>query len=393
MNLAFPPAPSNASTSARPQAATKLHVTPRARHGWQHAVSLHCHTHCSKELLTFIPHYTARLPFISTLYRREMARYERTYGRTVDYSKLWWTPPLTPRQVLDDECRAIERQLQLPALVSLTDHDDIEAGLRLQVLNTARRIPLSLEWTVPFGGGVFHFGIHNLPAAQATTLKDALLAYTHQQPGYRPLGELLTWLNEFPGVLIVLNHPLWDIECLGQAVHTAALQALLAAHGPQLHAFELNGYRAWAENKAVLALAQQYNRPAVSGGDRHGCRANSVLNLTRTGSFEEFVAELREDRYSEVILLPEYGESRVQRTLAAVADVLREYPQHPAGQRHWTERVFIDSEEKGVLPLAYYWPNGGPAWVRAALWGLRVAGSPQLKPAFRWAAQEVRYEN
>lgn len=399
MNLAFPPTVRPAHLPSPPrqrQAATKLHP-PRsgahARHGWQHAVSLHCHTHCSKEMLTFIPHYAARLPLIGPLYRREMARYERTYGRSVDYTKLWWTPPLTPRQVLDDETQAIARQLDLPALISLTDHDDIEAGLRLQVLDATRRVPLSLEWTVPCGGGFFHFGIHNLPAAQATTIKEALLAYTRQAPGFPPLDELLTWLNEFPGVLIVLNHPLWDIECLGAAQHNAALQALLTAHATQLHALELNGYRTWTENQAVLALAQHHNLPVVSGGDRHGCRANSVLNLTRATSFDEFVAELREDKHSTVLLLPEYGESRLQRTLAAVADVLREYPQHPAGQRRWTERVFIDTEDKGVQPLAYYWPNGGPAWVRAALWTLRVAGSPQLKPAFRWATQEVRYEN
>lgn len=369
------------------------HASPPA--GFRHAVSLHCHTQCSKELLTFIPHYATQLPLLGPLYRREMARYEREYGKAVDYSRLWWTPPLTPGQVLEHERLEIERRFGLPALVSITDHDDIEACLRLQVLNVAGGVPISLEWTAPYGHGFFHFGVHNLPANEAAAIKEALLAYTWQREERLSLHELLNWLNEYPEVLLVLNHPLWDIEFIGLEAHQAALTQLLREQGHLIHALEVNGYRAWPENKAVLELAAQHGLPVVSGGDRHGCRSNAVLNLTRAADFAEFVAELREDRFSEVVLLPEYRESRVQRTLATIADVLREYPQHPAGQRRWTERIFIDTHDKGVLPLAHYWPTGGPAWVRAALWCLRVAGSPQLKPALRLAlaGEEVRYEN
>ena len=376
---------------------TKLHLyEDRALvpPGHGSVVSLHCHTHCSKELLTFIPHYVARIPLLAPLYRSELARYQREYGKTVDYARLWWTPPLTARQVYEYETLQIESRFGLPALISITDHDDIEAGLRLQVLDASGHIPISLEWTAPHAQGFFHFGLHNLPQAEAVNVMRELTAYTAQADGRASLSELLGWLNEFPDVLIVLNHPLWDIEFIGAAAHSAALKSLLAEQGHLIHALEINGYRSWSENKAVLELANACGLPVVSGGDRHGCCANTVLNLTRAASFAEFVSEIRADKQSEVVLLPEYRESLVVRTLEAIADILRHYPHHPLGQSCWTERVFIDTGDKGVLPLAHYWPNGGPAWVRAALWCLRVAGSHQLRPALRWAlaGEEVRYE-
>jgi hypothetical protein len=205
---------------------------------------------------------------------------------------------------------------------------------------------------------------------------------------------LLVWLNEFLAVLIVLNHPLWDIEHFGQERHTVLLRNFLIEHGHQLHAFEINGFRSWAENQAVWELAADCGLPVVTGGDRHGCQANTLLNLTQAEIFADFVGEFREDRHSEVLLLPEYSQSRLARTFAVVADVLRHYPNHPVGAR-WTERIFIDLDSAGARPLSEYWKRGGPAWVRAALWMIRMLGSPQAQPALRLAlsAERVGYEN
>jgi hypothetical protein len=65
--------------------------------------------------------------------------------------------------------------------------------------------------------------------------------------------------------------------------------------------------------------------------------------------------------------------------------VLRHYPNHPQGQFLWTNRVFIDIENKGARPLSDYWKRGGPVWVRAARWGLRAVGSQRAKPALQMA--------
>ena len=372
---------------------TQLHVYERRDHlppGFRTAVSLHCHTNHSRELLTFIPHYAARIPVVSRLYRSEMDRYPVVYGKTIDFSRAWWTPPLTARQVFEMETLEVESRLGLPAMVSITDHDEIAAGLWLQALDTQGRIPVSVEWTAPYGKGFFHLGVHNLPPDQASELMREMNAYSQQAESRMELYDLLARINELPETLIVLNHPLWDVEFMGAQKHAVALGVFLGEYKTWIHALEINGFRPWDENKAVMEMAKDFGLPVVSGGDRHGCRSNAVLNLTRATSFAEFVTEVREDRRSDVLLMPEYRESRVLRTLEVIADVLRHYPSHPQGQRLWTNRVFIDFENKGERPLSDYWKRGGPVWVRAALWGLRTMGSRHVQPALRMALSQER---
>ncbi|MCV4639621.1 hypothetical protein OFB62_30435, partial [Escherichia coli] len=75
-------------------------------------------------------------------------------------------------------------------------------------------------------------------------------------------------LNEIPQVLIILNHPLWDIEIVGQQRHEILLRNFIKTHGKWIHAFEVNGFRSWSENKAVIELAESLGIPVVTGGDR-----------------------------------------------------------------------------------------------------------------------------
>jgi len=380
---------------------TRLHVYERRDHtlplakGFRAAVSLHCHTNHSRESLTFIPHYAKRIPVLSRFYKSEMERYLADYGKAVNFASAWWTPPVTARQVFETETLEIESRLGLPAIVSITDHDEIAAGLWLQALDSQGRIPVSVEWTAPYGRGCFHIGVHNLAPDRASELMREMSAYTRQAEPRMELRELLVWINEFPGTLVVLNHPLWDFEFMGSQQHAVALGSFLGEHKAWIHALEINGFRPWRENKAVMATAKDFGLAVVSGGDRHGCRSNTVLNLTRAASFAEFVDEVREDGSSDVLLMPEYRESRVLRTLEVMTDVLRHYPSHPQGQFLWTNRVFVELEDKGVRPLSDYWKRGGPVWVRVALWGLRTIGSRRVKPALRMAlAQErVSYES
>jgi hypothetical protein len=383
---------------------TRLLVYERRDHSrsyaknYRAAVSMHCHTNHSRESLSFLPHYASGVPILSRFYKSEMKR----YGEKIDFGRAWWTPPVTARQVFEMETLEVESRLSLPAIVSITDHDDIAAGLWLQSLDSQGRIPISVEWTVPYGRGYFHLGVHNLPPDRASELMEEMSAYTQADGTRRPqmeLRDLLTWLNEFPETLVVLNHPLWDIEFIGGRQHAVAFGSFLGEYRAWIHALEINGFRPWRENKAVMTIAKDFGLSVVSGGDRHGCRANTMLNMTRAGSFAEFVAEVREDGRSDVLLLPEYRESRVLRTLEAVADVLRQYPNHPQGQCLWTNRVFINLDGKGARPLSDYWKRGGPVWVRVALMGLRAMGSPGMNKAYRAYrayrpySEDMSYEN
>jgi hypothetical protein len=100
-------------------------------------------------------------------------------------------------------------QLGLEAIVSITDHDSINANLEIRRDVRKETAPISLEWTVPFENAFFHIGVHNLPSVRADVITEGLLEYTYSKCGAdnKRLHELFAMLNELPEVLIVLNHP------------------------------------------------------------------------------------------------------------------------------------------------------------------------------------------
>jgi hypothetical protein len=221
---------------------TNLHLLWRDRkpvHRFRAAVSLHSHTLHSHESLGFVPRYTAAVPLLAPAIRQQERRYGALTGRRSDFSKAYWTPPLAPCEAYDLEKKQIERDLDLEALVSLTDHDDIEAGSLLAVIEQVRPIPISLEWTVPFGPSFFHIGVHNLPSPRARSIMADLADYTNL-PSRARLGEILTALHELDETLLVLNHPLWDEAGIGAVEHAQLLGGgFLERYGERIHALEL----------------------------------------------------------------------------------------------------------------------------------------------------------
>ena len=355
---------------------TALHVSVwrherRSRwHDFRSAVSLHAHTSYSREVLADLPRYLVQIPFVGSRVEREL----RTEC-AIDFSKGWWHPPVTAREVFDSESAQIADRLELSPIVSLSDHDDLRAGLDVQQVHDAGRAPISFEWTVPYGPGYFHLGVHNLPRADAADWFARLSAFT-ARPDPVTLPALLDDLQACSEVLTVFNHPWWDLADVGAAAHTSMLHHFLRAHGHRLHALELNGYRSQAENERVRTLASEVELPVISGGDRHGCAPNALLNLTTASTFAEFAEEVR-GGCSRVLIMPEYRQHLLLRTLASASDVMRHYPWRPEGQ-DWTDRVSYDAS--GLRPLSELWPHGGPFWVRSSVRVLHLLTSPLLRP-------------
>ncbi len=373
---------------------TRLHLfDAKANYArtFKSGVSLHCHTQHSREMLDFIPHYAAKLPIIAFFWEREQKRYLEREGKPIDFSDAHWTPPLTALRVYELERQQIQDSLDLQALVSLTDHDDIAAGQKVRETanddRAAANAPISLEWTVPFEYGFFHVGVHNLPKERAAEISEDLLDFTFAEKrgltfGENRLDELFAMLNEIKEVLIVLNHPIWDIEIVGKEKHAILLDGFIAKHGKWIHAFEINGFRSWSENEAVLKMAEELGFPVVSGGDRHGCQPNSVVNLTTTNTFVEFVEQVRHDRVSQVVLMPQYQHPLAWRQLNSFAEILRFYEDFPEDRQHYTQRIFVKIDDRGLLPLSTFWKKGGPSWVRAANWTLGALGHNRVRPLF-----------
>lgn len=365
-----------------------LWKTPGVARQFKAGVSLHSHTHHSKESLEFVPRYAHRIPVLSHIVRRHEARYRLlNAGRALDFNNAWWTPPLSAWQAYDLERSQVETILGLPSMVSLTDHDDIDAPMSLHVLPGMQDVPISVEWTVPYGATFFHLGVHNLPLRWAQIVMERLTAYT-SAPDPRALPELLCILHGFPSVLVVLNHAFWDELGVGRETHREALFDLIRRHREWIHALELNGLRSWSENREVIRLAEQTSIPVISGGDRHGREANSILNLTRASTFPEFVSEVRQDKQSDVLFMPQSREPLKVRLLDGVIDAVSEHRDLPAGRRSWTDRVFFRCEDGVVRPLSSLWQGDGPRIVKLFMGSVRLLQSSHIKTALRVALAE-----
>jgi hypothetical protein len=370
---------------------TNLHLLWRSRLALQRfrtGVSLHSHTLHSREGLGFVPLYARRVPLLAEGLRRQEMRCLAASGSRPDFSRAYWTPPLAPREAYDLEKQQIER-LNADPLVSLTDHDNIEAGSLLAVIEQTRPVPVSLEWTVPVGPAFFHIGVHNLPPRRARAIMADLARYT-SKPSPPLLADLLQALHELDDTLLVLNHPLWDEACIGAVEHAQLLGRFLERHGERIHALELNGLRSWKENSAVRWVAEHSGHPLISGGDRHGCEPNAILNLTNAATFPEFVSEIRRDRMSDLLFMPRYQEPLRLRVIETIWDIVRDYPEQAIGRRRWSDRVFYQPESGPARPLSSYWQGDGPWPVRYFLCGMRILKSQQLRGALRLALADPR---
>ena len=78
-------------------------------------ICLHGHTLYSEECLWFLPRYLSQVPGGSRI------------ANGVDFSRAFFRPPLTPASAFQLERKQVAG-LDLRPLVSLTDHDSIEAG-------------------------------------------------------------------------------------------------------------------------------------------------------------------------------------------------------------------------------------------------------------------------
>lgn len=344
-------------------------------------VSLHCHTLHSRELLDFVPYYAERIPVVSYFVQRDRKRCEREGITPPDLKSGFWTPPLNGSQVFEMETISL-LNLGLESMVSITDHDSISANMQIRGEVPEGVAPISMEWTVPYDNAFFHVGVHNLPHERAEAITADLLDYTHAEgvPDNDRLTGLFTMLGEIDGVLVVLNHPIWDIEMIGQELHERALRRFLADHAGSIHAIEVNGFRTWSENQTAIELAESLGLPIVSGGDRHCMHSNTMFNLTDAGSFDEFVHEIRHDHKSSIAVRPEYHVPLPSRQLASIAQILGKYPHFEEGRRTWAERVYLDSDGSGIKTLAEHWNGKPPVWTTAAIWAVNLLAIPAMRP-------------
>jgi hypothetical protein len=337
---------------------------PQITNRFPSAVSLHGHTDRSREGLSIVPRYAEENALIGFAVARISSAYKKFAGRNLDFHRSYFAPPLTPAAAYRLEALQIEAMDMRP-MVSITDHDTIEGTKQLQSFVDPDTVPVSLEWTVPFGRSYFHLGIHNLPRDRADEIVDALeeihCSYckavqiscvgSHDPRCLPNVGGLLEHLASIPDTLTVLNHPLWDVGGLGETAHRELLSLFMSRYGEWIHALELNGLRTWHENRDVMALAARWNLPLISGGDRHGCEPNAVVNLTSATTFSQFADEIRSRETSVVLFLNQYQQPLTFRKMRVAWDVLKS-SNGGNGTQKWSDRIFMPWIDGRVLPLS-----------------------------------------
>ena len=354
-------------------------------------ISLHSHTNQSKETLDFLANFGSEYTWVRNLIALGEARAKRVHSISINYSASYWTPPLTPRLAFDLESRQIEKLGVMP-LVSITDHDTISAPMLLRTVASARHIPVSVEWSAPFGGDQsFHLGIHNLPSETGASWMRTFEEYT-ANPDEARFTEILSALHALPNVLIIFNHPMWDLYIIGREKHRQRVHDFMVTNGQFMHALELNGLRSWEENREVKDMAKAWNKLLISGGDRHGLEPNANINLSNATSFTEFVHEVRNEGRSHVLFMPQYAEPWKHRILQSTLDAIRNYPDFPQGSRTWDERVYHPDSNGVVRPLCELWPGDGraPFFLRWIVDGVRIMGSKPVSGSLRMAWSESR---
>jgi hypothetical protein len=356
--------------------------------GFKRGVSLHSHTLYSKESLSSVHEHLLRVPLLSGWVTRQLDRQEARTGERLDLRRAYWTPPMSPLDAYSCEANQIEEKLGLEAWVSLTDHDDIQAPSLLQSLGNGDKVPISFEWTVPFGKTYFHIGIHNLPPDEAGDMKEQLCRYG-ADPESCSLTSLFDMLNEHPGILVVFNHPFWNQSLIDPQHHLVLLEAFLQQCRRWIHALEFNGINSWTKNKKVVGMAKELGLPVVAGSDRHGCQPAAVLNLTKAATFSEYVSEVRGDGMSQVVIMPHYLEPLKLRHVEAFWDIIRDHPERSDGRKYWNERVYYICDDGVHRPISSF-----PAFsnrddqrsVRILLGVMRfIKSHPRLRPALRQA--------
>jgi hypothetical protein len=356
---------------------------PRAAEPSATGVSLHSHTFHSREYLDSIPRILGRVP-PARLRRWPEQRHHCGPDESVRYHAAFWRPALNPNAAYELEAGQI-LSLGLSPLVAFTDHDDLEACADMR--NLVLQVPYSLEWTVPFHGTVFHIGVFNLPPIQARNLASAM-ALSTANPTPELLGKMFAELDALPDTLLVLNHPYFNEGQVERPARARLLVEFLRLYGSHLHAIGLNGPQPASHNRQAMQLAVELGLPVISGGDRHGREPNADLNLTNARSFAEFVHEVRYDRLSQVLFMPQYRDPIRARYIEFIWHAVEHY-QDFAGRERWVHGIFYRAtDESAILPLSGKWPSGGTSLVRWFLAWVEFLATPGMRGTLRWALGE-----
>jgi hypothetical protein len=82
------------------------------------------------------------------------------------------------------------------------------------------------------------------------------------------------------------------------------------------------------------------------------------------------VQEIRRDRVSNILFMPQYAQPWKHRLMQSTMDAIRDYPDFPQGSRNWDERAYHPDAHGVVRPLREIWPRGRAPF--SIHWGMKA---------------------
>jgi hypothetical protein len=104
-------------------------------------------------------------------------------------------------------------------MVSISDHDSIDANLKINEQTETRKRRFRLNGRCRLNSDFSTSAFTICRKTRAVELTKTLLDYTFNKENHtnEKLNEVFALLNSaIPEILVVLNHPLWDIEIVGK---------------------------------------------------------------------------------------------------------------------------------------------------------------------------------
>jgi len=324
------------------------------------AVSLHNHSCHSIEKLAAL-NQVVKMPFMRPL----SGVLQRAFGlgevSDLNYADITYNPPYTPEDVYQIESSAAGLWGFDGVHLAITDHDEFEGNVALlrSRPDLNGRVAISEELSLWYQGHLFHLGLSGLPENDIGETHDRIQSAAR---GGRH-DELFETLSA-SGCLVVLNHPLVAWE---PGSGTIPLTDLLTRYGWAIHALEINGMRRREENDRVLELARQWRKPVVGGGDSHLLVSSSIVSLSQTATFKDFIAEVKDGK-AVPFITPDYFAPLKWKLFLRVVFFMSRYRQiasykgQPVADMLESRRVLLDPV--GMASRTFLALVSGLGWAR-----------------------------
>jgi len=245
----------------------------------------HAHSSYSVENMGFLNDFVKCYATLERFNRKFAAYFYRKTGEKLDYQRVWWSPPVSPKELYFSEMKGIKKEGFENFILSVTDHDTIDGSMQLAKSYNNAWIGEELSLTFQPLGHLFHVNVLGMPLKKANRIHSML------QKKKENSDKVFSYLSNKECILI-LNHPYWNVD--RKKPFKGVLEKFVSEYHNDIDALEINALRPHLENFFVKQLSKKTGIPLVAGGDRHALSPSSAFTMTKATTPIEFKEELKQ---------------------------------------------------------------------------------------------------